>query len=535
MSNLGFQSVYGILNRFPEVVCERAFLPDFEEQALLKKHNSPLVSYESQRPLKDFDLLAFSISFENDYLNVLKILSLAHIPLFKRERSENHPLVAAGGIATWLNPEPLADYIDFFLIGEGESFIEEFIQAYLYLWEEKKEFFLEHLSQKVAGIYVPSGYQVIYNEDGTIKSFIPKKNLPFPIKKRQVQDLSLSSAHTHVFTPDTEFSSMFLIEIERGCPHGCRFCGAGYVYRPPRMRPLKEICQIIQQKLEFTSKIGLVGAAVNDYPQLFPLIKFILNQSGSFFLSSLRADKISSNLLEAMKQCHHKTITIAPETGSQRLRTVINKNLNEQQILQTASLIAQFGFRTLKLYFIIGLPTETQEDLEEIVILIKKIKKNMLNVQKGRFCPHIHLSVASFVPKPFTPFQWHPMETIENLKKKIRWLKSAFKRERGVTIAFDLPKWAYTQALLSRGDRRVGKILFLALDKGWQQAFKTSPINPDFFVLRQREKKEVFPWEIISHGLDKEFLYMEYKQALQAKPSPPCPMRNCNWCGVCRE
>jgi len=183
MSNLGFQSVYGILNRFPEVVCERAFLPDFEEQALLKKHNSPLVSYESQRPLKDFDLLAFSISFENDYLNVLKILSLAHIPLFKRERSENHPLVAAGGITTWLNPEPLADYIDFFLIGEGESFIEEFIQAYMGLLGEKKEIFLKQLSQKVVGVYVPSGYEVSYNEDGTIKSFIPQKHFPFPIKK----------------------------------------------------------------------------------------------------------------------------------------------------------------------------------------------------------------------------------------------------------------------------------------------------------------------------------------------------------------
>ena len=525
MSNLGFQSVYGILNRFPEVVCERAFLPHPEEQTLLKKHNSPLVSYESQRPLKDFDLLAFSISFENDYLNVLKILSLAHIPLFKTERSENYPLVVAGGIAIWLNPEPLADYIDFFLIGEGEAFLEEFIQAYMGLLGEKKEIFLKQLSQKVVGVYVPSGYQVSYNEDGTIKSFIPKKHFPFPIKKRGIQDFCF--AQTQIVTPDTEFSSMFLIEIKRGCLQGCRFCRDGYLYRPPRMRSLKEIYQIIQQGLKLSSKIGLVGRSVNDHPHLLSLIKFILNHGGSFFVSTLRTDKLSSTLLEALKKSQHKTITIAPETGTQRLRDVINKGLSEEQILEAVYLIAQFGFKTLKLYFMVGLPTETQEDLENMVILIKKIKKTMLTVKEGRFCPHIHLSVSSFVPKPFTPFQWHPMESIENLKKKIRWLKSAFKRKRGVSITFDIPKWAYTQALLSRGDRRVGKILYLAFKNDWQEAFKLSPINPDFFVLRQRGKDEVFPWEIISHGLDKEFLYMEYNRALQAKPSP---IRNCTCC-----
>jgi len=527
MSNLGFQSVYGILNRFPEVVCERAFLPHPEEQTLLKKHNSPLVSYESQRPLKDFDLLAFSISFENDYLNVLKILSLAHIPLFKTERSENYPLVVAGGIAIWLNPEPLADYIDFFLIGEGEAFLEEFIQAYMGLLGEKKEIFLKQLSQKVVGVYVPSGYQVSYNEDGTIKSFIPQKHFPFPIKKRGIQDFCF--AQTQIVTPDTEFSSMFLIEIKRGCLQGCRFCRDGYLYRPPRMRSLKEIYQIIQQGLKLSSKMGLVGRSVNDHPHLLSLIKFILNHGGSFFVSTLRTDKLSSTLLEALKKSQHKTITIAPETGTQRLRDVINKGLSEEQILEAVYLIAQFGFKTLKLYFMVGLPTETQEDLENMVILIKKIKKTMLTVKEGRFCPHIHLSVSSFVPKPFTPFQWHPMESIENLKKKIRWLKSAFKRKRGVSITFDIPKWAYTQALLSRGDRRVGKILYLAFKNDWQEAFKLSPINPDFFVLRQRGKDEVFPWEIISHGRDKEFLYMEYNRALQAKPSP---IRNCTCCGM---
>ncbi len=293
------------------------------------------------------------------------------------------------------------------------------------------------------------------------------------------------------------------------------------------MRSLKEICQIIQQGLKLSSKMGLVGTSVNDHPHLLSLTKFILNHGGSFFVSTLRTDKLSSTLLEALKKSQHKTITIAPETGTQRLRDVINKGLSEEQILEAVYLIAQFGFKTLKLYFMVGLPTETQEDLENMVILIKKIKKTMLTVKEGRFCPHIHLSVSSFVPKPFTPFQWHPMESIENLKKKIRWLKSAFKRKRGVSITFDIPKWAYTQALLSRGDRRVGKILYLAFKNDWQEAFKLSPINPDFFVLRQRGKDEVFPWEIISHGLDKEFLYMEYNRALQAKPSP---IRNCTCC-----
>ncbi|MCD6319712.1 MAG: TIGR03960 family B12-binding radical SAM protein, partial [Candidatus Desulfofervidaceae bacterium] len=523
MSNLGFQTVYALFNQHPNVVCERVFLPDPEEESLLLKYNSPLLSHESQQPVKNFDLLVFSISFENDYLNVLKIISLADLPLLSKDRQDNSPLIAAGGIATWLNPEPLASYLDFFLIGEGEAFIDEFIQAFLVHISEEKERLLRSLAQTVPGIYVPAGYEISYQPDGTLKTIKPKPGFPLPVEKRRLLDMGLSVAHSQIITSETEFSQMFLVEIERGCFHGCRFCGAGYLYRPPRMRPLSQLCKTIANGLKLTSKIGLIGAAVNDYPHLEPLLNFILQHEGSFSVSSLRADKLTSSLLTALKRSHHKTITIAPEAGSQRLRDTINKGLSEDQILKAASLVAEFGFATLKLYFILGLPTETQPDIEAIAQLVKKIKKVMLEVTQGRFCPHLHLSIASFVPKPFTPLQWHPMDTVQNLKQKMRWLKSAFKKEKGITVTFDLPKWAYTQALLSRGDRRVGKILYLALKKGWSEAFKTSLINPDFFVLRERKKDELFPWEIISHGLNKSFLYNEYKQALQAKPSPPCP------------
>jgi len=533
MSNLGFQTVYALFNQRPDVVCERVFLPDPEEEILLQKYNSPILSYESQRSIKEFDLLIFSISFENDYLNVLKIISLADLPLLSKDRQSNSPLIAAGGIATWLNPEPLAPYLDFFLIGEGETFIDEFVQAYLAHIGEEKEELLRSLAQTVPGIYVPAGYELSHHPDGTLKTIKPKPGFPLPVEKRRLSDLTFSVAHSQIITSETEFSQMFLIEIERGCFRGCRFCGAGYLYRPPRMRPLQHLCKIIAQGLKITSKIGLIGAAVNDYSQLEPLLDFILENGGSFSVSSLRADKLSLFLLRALKHSHHKTITIAPEAGTQRLRNVVNKGLSEEQILKATSLVAEFGFATLKLYFILGLPTETQADIEAIAQLVKGIKKTMLKVNQGRFCPHLHLSVASFVPKPFTPFQWHPMDTVQSLKQKMRWLKSAFKKEKGVTVTFDLPKWAYTQALLSRGDRRVGEILYLALKKGWSEAFKTSLINPDFFVLRQRKKDELFPWEIISHGLNKSFLYNEYHRALQAKPSPTCPAKNCTWCGVC--
>ncbi len=536
MSNLGFQSVYGILNQRRDVVCERVFLPDPEEEALLKKYNSPLLSYESQRPLKEFDLLVLSISFENDYLNVLKILHLSDIPLRAKERDSSLPLIGAGGVATWLNPEPLTPFLDFFLIGEAEAFLDKFLDNYFKYADQEKDILLQRLAQSTPGVYVPTGYTPVYKSDGILKEILVKDGFPFPIVKQRLKDLHASAAHSQIITPETEFSQMFLIEIERGCFHGCRFCGAGYIYRPPRMRPLPSLLKTIAAGLKFSSKIGLIGAAINDYPHLDRLLKFILDQGAVFSVSSLRADRLNEELLSALKRCHHKTITIAPEAGTQRLRNVVNKGLSEEQILQAAALVSKFGFKTLKLYFIIGLPTETQTDLEGIVELIKKTKKVMLAVHHGRFCPHIHLSVASFVPKPFTPFQWHSMDSVENLKKKMKWLKTALKKEKGISVTCDLPKWAYTQALLARGDRRTGNILYMAFKYGWQKAFKSSVVNPDFFVLREREKEEMFPWEIISHGLKKEFLYEEYQRALKGQPSLSCPMKQeCSWCGVCKK
>ena len=534
MSNLGFQTVYGILNKRSDVVCERFFLPDLEEEHLLKKYQAPLLSAESQRPMKDFDLVLFSVSFESDYLNVLKILSMAGIPFWAEERKNDYslPFIGAGGIATWLNPEPLDLFMDFFLIGEGEGFLDEFISNFLrYEAERRHRLFL--IARDTPGVYVPWAYQPLYASEGTLREMKPSKELPYPIIKRRVKKEEIRAC-SQIVTSQTEFSNMFLIEIERGCPRGCRFCGAGYVYRPPRMRPLDSILKDIKEGIKLSDKIGLIGAAVNDYPYLKEILEFILIQNAHFSVSSLRADALSLELLEIFKRNGHKTITIAPEAGSQRLRNVINKGLSEDQILKAASLVSECGFKTLKLYFIIGLPTENQKDIEAIFGLVKKIKKDMLNRHQGRFCPQIYLSVASFVPKPFTPFQWHPMEEISALKKKGKWLKTVFKRERGVSLSFDLPKWAYVQALLARGDRRVGEILYLAFKMGWEQALKKSVINPDFFVLRPRDANEFFPWEVISHGLNREFLYQEYQKALSAKPGSICPMKECNLCGVCR-
>jgi radical SAM superfamily enzyme YgiQ (UPF0313 family) len=542
MSNLGFQFVYGALNRFENVVCERVFYPEPEDLAMVRQSPGAVLSVESQRPLVDFHLVAFSVPYENDYTNLVEMLQLSGIPARAKERSERHPLVAGGGVALFLNPEPLAPFLDFVFAGEAESLLPDFIE----FWKQFegsssacRSEILRDLAKSVAGIYVPSLYEPAFNSDGTLDSIGPPdgSGLPERVTARRA-DLSKSPpCRTAVLTPNTEFSNVVLLEIGRGCGRGCRFCAAGFVYRPVRYHGVDDLLHAASSADSATKRIGLVSAAVSDHPEVVQVCSSLLDQGASLSFSSLRADTLNSQILSALESSGHQAVAIAPEAGSERLRRVINKNLSEDQIYEAAEILAQKGIINIKLYFMIGLPTETPEDLDAIIELTKGIRHHVLSASRGKTrLGTITLSINSFVPKPFTPFQWTAFGGTGELKAKAKWIQKGLRKVPNVRVHFDLPKWAYVQALLSRGDRRVSsfvdKVALEGLD--WGQAMRNSPLNPDFWVMRVRDRDERFAWEVIDHGIDRKFLWEEYQRALEEKDSPECrPDLNCKRCGVC--
>jgi radical SAM family uncharacterized protein len=539
MSNLGFQAVYGILNDNTGIVSERAFLPEEDELALYKRADQALLSLESQRPLRAFDLLAFSVSFENDYPNMLTILELAKVPLMSKDRGEDTPLVLAGGVATFMNPEPLAGFIDCFLLGEGEAIVNRFFEVYrdLDLSIMTRHEALRILAEQVAGAYCPSLYEVAYNTDGTIRAFAPSTPaIPSTLKAARHVPFEGTPCTSRITTPITEFADARLIELSRGCGYACRFCAAGYVYRPPRTKTEDELVESLEKLLAEPTRFGLMAPSVSDVPGIETLTRHILDTGSDFSLSSLRANSLTTGLVKNLKRSTQKTLTIAPETGSERLRRVINKKLTDKEIIDAIVLVARTGFFHLKLYFMVGLPTETREDVKAIITLVKKIRHYLIKESKGRKrIGRIRLSVSCFVPKPFTPFQWFPMDDMESLKEKQTLLKGALSREGGIAITFDVPKWAYLQTLLSLGDRRVGHMLLTAHENGgnWKRTFRSSELNPDFFVYRPKDLNETLPWDFIDHGIKKSFLQEEYNLALQGKESPACTVGTCTRCGVC--
>jgi len=541
MSNLGFQSVYASLNREVNIVCERVFYPEPEDLSELEQHAGRLISVESQRPIQDFHLLAFSIPFENDYPNALEMLGLAGIPPHSSDRTFDHPLVAAGGVAVFLNPEPLADFMDFMLIGEAEAIVPDLVEFVdgLATGSFSRGEILAGLAGAVAGTYVPSLYQVSYRSDGTLEAIqpAPGKNLPEKVTYRRADLTKSSPCRSAILTPNTEFSDVTLIEIGRGCGRSCRFCAAGYVYRPVRYHSAARLVAELDVIIAGTGRVGLVSAAVSDHPEVSSLCGTLMNMGASLSFSSLRADTIVPEVVAALKSSRHQAVAIAPEAGSERLRRVINKNLSQQQIYNAVERLTEAGVLNLKLYCMIGLPTEQSSDLEAIVELAKGIKHHVLKISRGRKrLGMITLSIHSFVPKAFTPFQWVSFAGAQELKKRARRVQKALQKVPNVRVHFDLPKWAYVQALLARGDRRAGVLLErVSIDKlSWSQALRTVPFNPDFWVMRERERDELFPWEIIDHGVKRSYLWEEYRRALAEKPSPPCPVDGtCQRCGVC--
>ncbi|MGA2316931.1 MAG: TIGR03960 family B12-binding radical SAM protein [Thermodesulfobacteriota bacterium] len=521
MSNLGFQTLYQILNADDDVVCERVFLPEPEDLQEYRNTQTPLFSLESQKPLSSFDILAFSISFENDFLNILTLLDLAHIPSESRLRDEKHPWVIAGGVAVFLNPEPISEFFDLFILGEAEEVIGEFLEVCRQTLSDKgkrrKDDFLRNLGG-VEGVYVPKFYRVTYAENGKIEAMDPESGFPRQVKRRWVPKLDQFPTQSTLFTPDTEFKEMALVEMNRGCPRGCPFCAACFVYHPFRNRSLSLLELISKEALLKEHRIGLTGAAVSDHPQLLPLCQSILSQQGGISLSSLRVDAVTPSLIQCLRKSEEHTVAIAPEAGSERLRRMLKKGYTEEEILKTIHTLVENGLSQIKCYFLIGLPSEIDEDVEEILFLAKRIRHQILSDQKNQKKRwRLVLSVNPFIPKPATPFQWVPLEEAGELKKKLKMIQRGVQGERGMEMIYDLPKWAYIQALFSKGDRRVGKILMAAhrYQGNWSQALRETNINSDFYVYRKRDLDEIFPWDFIDHGISKEQLKEEYLKAME--------------------
>lgn len=498
MSNLGFQGIYTLLNERSDALCERVFLPDEEDIPEYSKTRTELFSMESLKPLNRFDIIAFSVSFENDYPNILKILELGNIPLRTADRNERHPLVILGGVCASFNPEPLADFFDVCFIGEAEEMLGEFIE--IYKKSSANNDLLKNIL-RIEGVYVPKFYKIEY--DNGISKRICLDGAPEKIKRRCIENISEKSFRPSIITTDTEFSNMYLIEAMRGCPWKCRFCVAGHIYSPVRKKELTAIKNEISSALEITERVGLIGPSLTDYPY----VNEVLSTEGvDFSITSLRANPKSAELLKHLRK--HRSISIAPEAGTERLRKVINKKITEEDILETSRLILEQGIENLRLYFMAGLPTETDKDIEGIVGLVKKIRSLS---KTGR----ISLTISTFVPKPFTPFQWHSMEKIDILKQKIKTIKKSLLPVWGVKVLHDVPKYAYMQGLLSMGDRRVsGTLESMLKTNDWKKSCTESNIDPDFYIFKNKDIREKLAWDFIESWIPKGKLWEEYQQAM---------------------
>ncbi len=487
MSNLGFQKIYSTLNQLDYVVCERAFLPIREDISYLKKTKSPLISLESQKQLNKFDVVAFSITFEMDYLNVLEILKLSRIPLKTADRTDKDPIIMAGGICPTFNPEPIANFVDLAVIGEGEEVVKEIMESFRDNRDSLNQKKMTHILNEIEGVYIPA----------------TKNNKPeLKIKKRWLKNLDLYPTSTSIITDQTIFGDMFLIEVGKGCKMKCNFCETGHICLPVRNYSKKTILNLVQQGKIYRNKIGLVGSAICDHPEIESILKELHQQGLEFSVSSLRLSQITDNILKLLILGGCKTIATAPETGSERLRKTINKHLTEKKLFDSIRIIAKSGIQNLKLYYIIGLPGETDEDIQKIISEVKSIKHlfNEVRGEKGKSKFLLTISVNAFVPKPMTPFQREPMENIASLKAKLKILKAGFKSIKNIKLIYDIPKWAFIQALLSRGDRKVGDLLckVVALNGDWFKAMREFNLNPEFYVYRKYGENEALPWDFLT-------------------------------------
>lgn len=533
MSNLGLHIIYEEINLRNDSVCERIFLPEKKELEAYDKTKIPLMSVETQRPMHQFDVVAFDVTFEMDYFHIPLMLRHGRVPIMGKDRTEFDPIVIAGGPCATFNPEPFADFIDAFIIGEGEGIVSRVLDI---IRDGKMEGLDRHAILRqlanISGVYVPSLYVPIYSDDGEFKGYHIAEGAPKTIKRHF--EMLTSGGETVVATNYTEFGAMYIIEVARGCGRHCRFCMAGYCFRVPRVRPLEILKEGVDRAEKLGKKVGLMGAAISDYPEVDELVTYIRSKDMRYSCASLRADSLTQAVVDGLADSGQKTITIAPETGSERLRRVINKGISEEHLQNAATLSAKSGIQHMRLYIMIGLPTETDEDIEAIVGLAERTQAHMAEVGcKGR----LTLSINPFIPKPFTPFQWMAMDNQKTVEKKLQYIKKALQKNRRIEVLVESPKEAYIQGVLARGDRRLGAVLAAcAADRGsksFKAEMKAAGLDMDEMNYRERSFDEFLPWSHLDMGMDDGYLEMEWKRSVDEAYTPPC-VQGCKRCGVCK-
>jgi radical SAM superfamily enzyme YgiQ (UPF0313 family) len=524
MSNLGFQSVYQLFNAHDEVVCERTFLPAKQQLKEQLASRTPLITLESQSLVRDFDVIAFSISFEWDYTNILTMLRLAGVPVRAAGRSARDPLVVVGGAITFVNPEPLAMFADVIATGEGEELVPNLVSSLLE--ERGRQALLKSLAGK-RGFYIPSFYDVEYKADGTIERFVPKEGsgAPAVVKKASVPTTAaLDPPSTAIFTPDTEFGSRFLVEVVRGCANLCRFCWAGYNYLPVRAFPADRILERARAARAYSKQAGLVSIALCDHPEIDRILKGLADMGYSISPASLRLDDLTETIVRQLRESGEKTLTIAPETGSDRLRRVINKTVTNDEILNRAELIFASGIENLKLYYMIGLPSETDADLVAIRDLTLELREIMLKHAKGKgHVGRIIGSVNPLVPKPSTAYQWLPMEDPDIVERKVQRLRELTSDIDNVFFNIKSERHSFYQALLSLGDRRIAPAIEAAEANGgdWRRAVADTGVDAAFYVFRDRTNDTVLPWSIIDGGMKEAFFRGELDKSFREEWTLP--------------
>ncbi len=558
MSNLGVRILYGVLNSDEDIWCERVYAPWIDMEDKMREHHIPLWAHESGDPIADFDFIGFTLQYEMSYTNVLNMLDLAGLPLRAADRGEDAPLVIGGGPCSY-NPEPVADFFDLFNIGEGEEMLPEIVRLYVKMKEDgsyTKAGFLREAARSIEGVYVPSLYDVSYNEDGTVKAYTPKyPDVPARVRKRIVKDLDTMYFPDKLVMPYLEtVQDRIMLEVFRGCIRGCRFCQAGIIYRPVREKSPEVLCNQAKCLYEATGyeEMSLSSLSISDYTRLRELtdglISWTNDKKVSLSLPSLRIDSFTRELMDKVASVRASSITFAPEAGTQRLRDVINKNVTEEDLMNAAGIAFAAGKEQVKLYFMDGLPTETDEDLEGIAKLGKAVIEKFYATPEHnkRRQPQVTVSVSCFVPKPFTPFQWEPQDMPETLERKRLYIRSKI-TDRKIKYSCHDSGTSRIEAVLALGDRRVGAALELACREGfrfdawdeffsydrWMDVFARSGIDPSFYANRRRQTSEVLPWDVIDCGVTKEFLIREYEKAHAGVTTPNC-REHCSGCGANR-
>jgi radical SAM superfamily enzyme YgiQ (UPF0313 family) len=535
MSNLGFQSVFHWLNQHPECTCERVFWPDADELKALKGEDAPLYSFESRRSITDFDVVAFSLSFENDYLNIPLMFEMMRLPLKTEQRRDQDPVVVAGGICTLMNPEPVAPWFDIFTIGEAEVLLPPLIDTLL---RDSTRTELLHSLASRSGFYVPNLCYPHLDIGGSVRWDV-EDGVAFPVQRCWAKDLNTSECRSFVSTPDTAFGDMRLVEVARGCGRGCRFCATGFVYLPPRERRADTVLKQLGEDIDAGVTAGLVGAAVSDYSALDRVAGTICDAGAHVSVASLRVDSMTLEQVNMLRDSGQKTISLAPEAGSQRLRDSINKHLSADQIIHAAEMIAAAGIPNLKLYFLIGLPFEEDADIRAMLDLVEQIRVAWIEQQRplGR-AGTIHLSVNPFVPKAMTPFQWHSMTPAKILKVRIGMLRKYVNKSPNVSLQVESVKGAELQGFLSRADRRGAEVIRSMADGATlKTACRLNGVDLNAVIYSTHNLEHQFPWYSIDPGVSRAYLWDEYQRSRAQTLTSPCPEpgRGCTRCGVCGQ